>query len=74
MKDRTFFAKLLFMLGILSIFAVFACFLGLTDIYHGEPDLDAEWRIVQISFIIILIFNILASVAFYNRINRLTRT
>ena len=71
MKDKTFYPKLLLMLGILSILAVFACFLGLTDIYHGEPDLSAEWKVVQISFIIILIFNIAASVAFYHRINQL---
>jgi hypothetical protein len=43
-------------LGALSIFALIVCHLALTDIRHGEPDLSLEWKLVQISFAVIIIF------------------
>jgi hypothetical protein len=30
--------------------------LALTDIYHGEADVALEWRIVQLSAVVILLF------------------
>lgn len=37
-------------LGVLSAFAVLLTWLALTDIWHSEPDLALEWRVVQIGF------------------------
>ncbi|MHC4559587.1 MAG: hypothetical protein ACYS80_20020 [Planctomycetota bacterium] len=42
--------------GILSLVAGLFGHLALTDIYHGEPDLTLEWRIVQVAALIILFF------------------
>jgi len=37
--------------------------LAMTDIFHGEPDLTLEWRIVSIGFLPILFFHLLSVVA-----------
>ena len=43
--------------GLLSLLAVLAAHLALTDIWHGtETDLRLEWRIVQIAVAVILVF------------------
>ena len=49
-------------LGVLSAFAVLLTWLALTDIWHGEPDLALEWRVVQIGFVIIPAFHVAALV------------
>ncbi len=46
--------------------------LALTDIAHGEPDLRAEWVIVQISAILVLLF-ILITLMTLRRFERLFR-
>jgi len=38
------------------LIAVIACHLALTDIWHGEGDLSLEWRILQVSFAVIILF------------------
>jgi hypothetical protein len=43
-------------LGILSLFAVCAAHLALTDIYHGEADVTLEWNIVRSAALVILVF------------------
>lgn len=42
-------------LGGLALLAIVACHLALTDIWHGwDPDLRAEWRVLQIGFLVII--------------------
>lgn len=41
-------------LGAMALVAVVACHLALTDIWHGEGDLTAEWRVLQIGFLVIV--------------------
>jgi hypothetical protein len=43
-------------LGVLSLLAGLFSHLALTDIYHGEADVSLEWRIVQVSALVILVF------------------
>ncbi len=47
-------------LGVLSLFAVLASHLALTDIYHGETDVTLEWRVLQICAGVILAFQVSA--------------
>ena len=46
--------------GVISL----GCFvfgrLALTDIFHGEPDLTLEWRVVSAGFLPILFFHLLS--------------
>jgi hypothetical protein len=43
-------------LGVLSLIAGLFTHLALTDIYHGEPDASLEWKVVQLSALVILVF------------------
>lgn len=43
-------ARISFGLGIVSLLAVVASHLALTDIRHGETEATLEWRVLQISF------------------------
>ncbi len=47
-------ARISFGLGVLSLLAVLASHLALTDIYHRESDVSLEWRVIQICFILIV--------------------
>jgi hypothetical protein len=40
-------------LGVLSVLAILAASMALQDIYHGEPDLTREWRMLRVSFLIV---------------------
>lgn len=51
-----------FALGLLSLLAVLASHLALTDIYHGEADLNLEWRVLRASFVVVLMFQVFALV------------
>ena len=62
MRGNRFFARLTVGLGIASLIAIGLCHLALTDIRHGEGDLTTEWSMLQIGFLIILLFH--ASVFF----------
>jgi hypothetical protein len=53
-------ARVSFTLGILSVLAVLSSHLALTDIRHGEADLSLEWRVLQISFAVIIAFQVSA--------------
>ena len=44
--------------------------LALTDIAHGEPDLEGEWAIVQVSAFLVLVF-ILITLMTLRRFERL---
>lgn len=43
-------------LGILALVAGFFAHLALTDIYHGESDTSVEWKVVQVTALIIFVF------------------
>jgi hypothetical protein len=43
-------------LGVLALLAGLFSHLALMDIYHGEADVALEWRIVQLSAVVILLF------------------
>lgn len=43
-------------LGIASLLAVLLSHLALTDIWHGEGDLVAEWWILRVCFLVIVLF------------------
>jgi len=47
-------------LGALSLVAVALSHLALTDIYHGEGDLALEWRVLQVSALVIVAFQVVA--------------
>ena len=48
--------SIVMILGILSLLAVFLSHLALTDIYHGESDVSLEWKMVQVTALIIMLF------------------
>ena len=43
-------------LGILSLITGFFSHLALTDIYHGDTNVVLEWKVVQVTALIILLF------------------
>jgi hypothetical protein len=51
--------RLSFWLGVLSLIAVAISHLALTDISHGQGG-TAEWRALQISFLVIAVFQVSA--------------
>lgn len=42
-------------LGVLSLIAGLFTHLALTDIYHGEADASLEWKVVQLSALVVLV-------------------
>jgi hypothetical protein len=46
-------------LGVLSLLAVVASHLALTDIYHAEGDLALEWSVLRVCAAIIVSFQVL---------------
>lgn len=60
-------------LGALSLVAVGACHLALTDIWHGEGDLAAEWRMLRIGALAVVAFQV-AALTTLGRVLRLTRS
>jgi hypothetical protein len=73
MNKLEFSAKVTAGMGVLFILALIFSFLALTDIWHNiEPNLDVEWNVVRISFLIESLFFIsvvvtLAQVFRYSR-------
>ena len=49
-----------FRLGIVSLVAILAAHLALTDIRHGEADLTLEWNVLRVSFVIVIAFHVTA--------------
>ena len=50
------YAVVTIILGALSLLALLLCHLALTDIAHGELDLTAEWAILRLSALLLLLF------------------
>jgi hypothetical protein len=59
-----------FILGIVSLVAVFISHLALTDICHGESDLRLEWLALRICFAMIFIFQVFALATFWRMIRK----
>jgi hypothetical protein len=53
-------SRVTLVLGTFSVVAMVAASLALQDIYHGEPDLTLEWRILPVATLVILGFHGLA--------------
>jgi hypothetical protein len=47
-------------LGSLSILAIVLANMALQDIYHQEADVALEWALVRVSFLVILVFHVVA--------------
>jgi hypothetical protein len=58
-------------LGCLSLFSFILERLALTDIFHGEPDLNLEWRVVSVSLLPILAFHVVTAIAAVKSIRQL---
>jgi hypothetical protein len=56
MKSLKTQIRLTMVLGAFSLLAGLATHLALTDIYHRESDVTLEWRIVQTSALVFLVF------------------
>ena len=50
-------------LGIASALTMALAFLALTDIYHGEADVTAEWQAVRVAFLVSAAFHVVALIA-----------
>ncbi len=57
MKPRLFMATLI--CGLLSGAAFILERLALTDIFHGEPNTQLEWKLVNAAFLPVVAFHIL---------------
>ena len=58
-------------LGVLSLIAVVFSHLALTDIYHGEADVNIEWRVLQVCALVIVAFQVAALTTLGRLIRRL---
>jgi len=47
-------------LGIVSALTMAVAVLALTDIYHGEADVTAEWQAVRVAFIVSAAFHVVS--------------
>ena len=56
--------RLSFWLGVLSVLALAASYLALTDISHGQGG-TAEWRALEVSFLVIGLFQVSALVTLW---------
>lgn len=65
MKQLKIYASISVILGILSIIGIVFIHLALTDISHGETDVDLEWKIVQAGFVIIILFHVFVFMTLY---------
>lgn len=50
-------ARIALVLGCFSLLAIGLSHLALTDIHHGEVNVELEWWVLRISFLAILIFH-----------------
>ncbi|HQR31947.1 MAG TPA: hypothetical protein PLK30_04350 [Blastocatellia bacterium] len=62
--------RISFGLCLLSILAVFVSNLALMDIAHGESDLRLEWRIVQVSYAVFIVFHAVMLVTLARRLKQ----
>ncbi len=65
MQELRTITRLTIGLGVVSVVAILASHLALTDIWHGEGDLTLEWRVLQIGFGAIVLFHVAAFVTLH---------
>jgi hypothetical protein len=53
-------SRVTLVLGAFSVVAMLAASVALQDIYHGEPDLTLEWRVLRVASLVIVAFHVLA--------------
>ena len=53
MKKLRIWATVSLTLGILALVVLLVSVAALTDIYHGEEDLQLEWLFVRLAFLVI---------------------
>ena len=68
--DLTTHLRAAFVLGLVALAAGFMSVLALADIYHGEPDLALEWRILQGSAVVIVLFVVASMSALVRMLRR----
>ena len=56
-------SRLVIGLGIVSALTMALALLALTDIYHGEVDVTAEWQAVRVAFLVSAAFHVAALLA-----------
>ncbi len=56
--------RISFGLCVFSAIAVFISNLALMDIGHGESDLTLEWRVLQLSYAVFILFHVSAFITF----------
>ncbi len=61
--------RISFWLCLFSGAALFFSNLALMDIGHGESDLKLEWRIMQFSYAVFILFHISAFITFVRLLN-----
>ncbi len=69
MKQLKTYSIVTIVFGIISIVGIIFSHLALTDIWHGEPNLDMEWKIVQVSFFFIILFHVSTFITLYKLLN-----
>lgn len=63
MQKLKSFAKISLLLGIFSVLGLIFSHLALTDIWHGvEANLNQEWQMVRIGFLLTTLFHVSAFV------------
>lgn len=55
-----------------SVLAMIACCLALTDIGHGESDFSLEWSVLRAAFLVIVLFHV-SAIARLGRVFRALR-
>ena len=73
MKQLKSYSFVTIVFGIISVAGLLFSHLALTDIWHGEPNLDMEWRIVQVAFFFIILFHVSAFITLYKLLRFLKR-
>ena len=61
------------LLGLVSLAAFIFGRLAMTDIFHGEPDLTLEWKVVSATFLPVLAFHLLAIFVSFHALRNLGR-
>ena len=65
MKQLKTYAIISVILGVFSVIGIVLSHLALTDISHGESNVDLEWKIVQIGFVVIILFHVFVFMTLY---------
>jgi len=65
MKQLKTYSIVTIVFGVISATGIIFSHLALTDIWHGEPNPDTEWKVVQVAFFFIILFHVSAFVTLF---------